>query len=339
MPVGGTTAKQSRTNGEVRAAIVVAPAYTRWPVDTASTRGAIRQCSSCGATLEVDRTALSTTCTYCGSQLVDCIRGKVEVDRVAPFRIPRRAAEEKLQAHVAGRWWAPGPLRRLARTGSLRAQELRGAMVPFYAYTATVNARYRARIGVQWYRKETVQRKGKEETRLVQEIEWFDLRGTAVDQLEDHLVSASLGLDPDEARRLMPFDLGKALPFEPRLLAGWQAELPSRSRVEVDRSARRGIAELEQRRVRSKLLPGDRRKIQHFDADIEVHAVQLVLLPVWIAIFEHGGEAMRLLVHGQSGACFGRVPVSGRKVALVVSLLLAAVLVTLWLSLGGSRWM
>lgn len=308
--------------------------------DDPQPRAPFRRCASCGATLEADAAALSTLCAYCGSTLVDCVRGRIEVDRVAPFRIPRQAALQRLREHLAGRWWAPRDLRALARSGHLRPHALRGVLVPFFAYTATVQARYRARIGLHWYRTETRRRKGKDELRTVQEIEWFDLRGTAADQLEDHLVAASVGLDLDESRRLEPFDLGAALRFDPLLMAGWIAELPSRPRNEADQSARQSIYEHERRLVHRNLLPGDRRKLQHFDCDIDLRRVELVLLPVWIAGYRFRGQNMRLLVNGQTGACIGRVPLSVGKIVVVAGLALVAVMLSLWLfmRIGSNSW-
>jgi hypothetical protein len=306
-------------------------------VVASATAGTFRQCGSCGATVELepssaDGALLSTTCAYCGSQLVDAARGGVAIDLVAPFRIPRSAAEDRLRSHLAGRWWIDAKLRAAAKSGQVQPETLRGVLIPFFAYTASVRAAYRARIGLHWYREEDVQHNGKTETKRIQETEWFDLRGSAVDELEDYLVEASVGLKPEEARRLLPFDLGFAHPFDSRLLAGWQAELPSRSRAEVDRSARQSIWDHEQQRLRNRLLPGDRCRVKHFDCDIDIHGVKLALLPVWIASIRHGDRIYRLLVHGQDGRCFGEAPLAKGRIAfaIVTGLLLIGLLVWFW---------
>lgn len=298
----------------------------------------VRRCAACGATVEVGASALSTTCLYCASQLVDTERAMVAVDRVAPFRIPRTAAEDRLRAHVGSSFWAPSELRRRARDGHMRAHALQGMLVPFYAYTASVRSRYRAQVGVQWHRTEKRTGKdGKVETHVVQETEWFTLRGSAADELEDHLVAASVGLSEAESRALVPFDLGRAKPFDARLLAGWHAELPTMPRSEVDRNARQSIRAHEEAVV-TRLLPGDRRRLDHLDTDVQIHRVHLVLLPVWIATYRHGPKLVRLLVNGQTGRCIGRAPISPTKVTLAVLFAIASVLVILWLT-GALRWM
>jgi hypothetical protein len=305
-----------------------------------------RQCGSCGATVELDPEVvgvagdvLSTTCAYCRSELVDTDQGTVAIDLVAPFRIPRPAAQQRLLTHLADRWWVAPSLRKAARSGQMRAESLRGVLVPFYAYTASVHATYRARIGIHWYREET-QKTDDENTKTtrVQETEWFDLRGSAVDQLENHLVEASVGLTEAEAKRLLPFDLGHAKPFDPRLLAGWLAELPSRSLKEVDRSARQRIWELEQTRLVRTLLPGDKRRVGHFECDIDIHGVKLALLPVWVASVRHGDRVYRLLVHGQTGRCFGEAPLAIGRIVLTAVALALAVGLAIWLWGEWPRW-
>ena len=54
-----------------------------------------------------------------------------------------------------------------------------------------------------------------------------------------------------------------------------------------------------------------------------------VLLPVWIASFEHAGQTHHVYVNGQTGTVTGHVPRSGLKIAFAVLLTLAFV-VTAW---------
>lgn len=290
----------------------------------------MRRCTACGATLELPPETVSMTCSYCSSALVDTDRAASSVDRVAPFRIPRPAAQARLREHLADAFWAPEALRKGARRGHVRAHELRGVLVPFHAYTATVRGRYRARVGLHWYRTQTRTHEGKKHRKVVQETEWFPLAGTLVDQLEDHLVCASAGLTARELRLLLPFDLGRAAGFDPRLVVGWEAELPSRTRTDVDRTAVDEIRELEARRLHKWLLPGDAHEVEAFRADVEVHRVHLVLLPVWLATYRQGSRLYRLLVNGQTGRCVGRPPISRVKVSVAAAVFAAIMLLILW---------
>ncbi len=312
--------------------IVPAPGMPAEPQEEAA--WSLRSCPSCGAVITQPLERISHPCSYCGSALVDADRGAVAVERVAPFRLSAVAAEERLRQHLAARWWAPERLRRAARQGrafgaaDLDARLVEGVLVPFYAYDATCRSRYETRVGVHWYETKTVTKNGKREREVERHTEWFPLRGTAVCQLRDHLVSASAGLSAAEVAALSPFDLGRTRPFDPRLMAGWPAELPSRPRTAADHDASEQIRARELRRIGREQLPGDTHRDTRVSCQVELAEAELVLLPVWVAVLRHAGRVHRLVVNGQTGRCHGSAPVSPAKlaVAVAIAVLVAAVL-------------
>jgi hypothetical protein len=258
-----------------------------------------RTCEACGAHLWLPRERVSDRCSYCESGLVDASAG-AQVDRVCPFRVPRRAAIERLRSHIADAFWAPGDVRRLARSGALRPEELRGVLVPFFVYAASTTSHWRARIGLHWWKSEKVSvvRDGKRttETRQVQQTEWFPFAGSAVGQWVDHLECASNGLSGREITGLAGFDLGRAVAFDPRVLAGYDAELPTRSRDAVDARAEDSLRRLEWRRIEREVLCGDEPRLETLHCDIAIERAELALLPVWIASYRYDGAVHRLLV-------------------------------------------
>ncbi len=199
-------------------------------------------------------------------------------------------------------------------------------LVPFWVYEGIVRSEYRANIGLYWYRTETyTDSEGKTQTREVRETEWFPLDGTAARQIDDHIVSASVGLPEHEANQLEPFDLGWAQPFDPRLLSGFEAELPSVATAQADRTAAIELRDQEAVRITRTLLPGDTNRLESISARVDIHSRKLVLLPVWIATFHHDKTVLRLLVNGQTGETVGNVPISPWKIAALVFGILAAI--------------
>jgi len=291
----------------------------------------LRSCPSCGAVVTQPRERISHACSYCRSALVEVERGAVVIDRVAPFRLSDKAAEERLREHLAARWWAPERLRRAARDGTIDARLVEGVLVPFYAYDATCRSRYETRVGLHWYETKTVKGKdGKRVKEVERHTEWFPLKGTAVSQLRDHLVSASVGLSAAEVAALCPFDLGRARPFDARLLAGWPAELPSRPRDQTDRDAAEQIRAGEIRRIGHEQLPGDTHRDTRVSCQVELAEAELVLLPVWVAALRHAGTVHRLVVNGQTGRCHGSAPVSPVKLGLAVALAVIVAALLAW---------
>ncbi|EDM81898.1 hypothetical protein PPSIR1_05508 [Plesiocystis pacifica SIR-1] len=292
----------------------------------------VRSCTGCGATVEFGRDGLSTRCPYCCSSLVDAERGAAGVDAVVPFRVPSRGALDQLRAHVArGSWagfWAPKWVGELIERGPMREDGrgphggLRGVLVPFWVYEGVVRSDYHARVGVDWTRELTRKNKdGESETKEIRETEWFRLTGSAVNQIEDHLVCASVGLPKAEAQGLGSYDLGWAVDFDPRLLSGFEAELPSIGERRGDAEARAEMREAEAKRIVDELLPGDHNRLSTIQTAVELHGRRLVLLPVWIASYrQDASEVLRLVVNGQTGQVGGRVPVDWRKVAVAVTI-------------------
>lgn len=292
-----------------------------------------RQCPSCGVVVELPPERLSHVCSYCRSSLVEASAdADSPVDRIAPFRLSAKAAHERLRQHLAGRWWAPQSLRRAARDGTADTRMVEGVLVPFYSYSATCRSRYETTVGLYWY--ETVEKKdrktGKRRTTQKRHTEWFPLRGTAVAQLRDHLVSASAGLEAAEVAGLQPFDLGRARPFDRRLCAGWPAELPTRTRRHTDADALAQIRADEIARIGAEHLPGDTHRKTRVSCQVELAEAQLVLLPVWVAALRFGDTTYRLMVNGQTGNCHGRAPVSPTKVAIAIAVGVVIAIALVW---------
>ncbi|MCO4745606.1 MAG: hypothetical protein KC912_12510 [Proteobacteria bacterium] len=276
--------------------------------------------------MDVDTSKLSATCAFCDSPLEVSTAEEAEpVDAVAPFQLTQEQASQRLRTHLSSQWLAPSALQKLARPGELNA-----VLVPFYRYDATVRTQFSCSVGCYWYRTETytttVNGKTVVRTRQVRETEWSPLSGTHGRTWIDHLVSASKGLPESEANQLEPFDVGAALPFAPSLVAGIIAERPTIGHTEARATANNELSALEKREIAGAHLPGDTHSGLKTSSQVQVDAVRLVLLPVWVAAYPLGkGKALRLLVNGQTGEVVGKIPRSTTKVVLLVLAIITAI--------------
>lgn len=291
---------------------------------------ATKQCTGCGAIAEIPERGFSTRCAYCDSSLVDSTEASKHIDRVAPFRIKRSVAEQKLKEHLAGKFWAPNEIKK----GIVEEHKLRGVLIPFWAYHGLARSEFSAKVGIYWYKTVTyIDSKGKVRTKKKRMTEWFSHRGTAIRPVEGHLASASVGLPEADSNELEPFDLGRAEPFHSRWVAGWEAEIPSIGNAQGEQVLRHEVGQLEAARVESHLLPGDEGDVVQLSTDVEIERSEVVLLPVWVASWRHGDKVVRQMVNGQTGKVIGEIPNSPVKIAIAVSLwLLAAVGMYFWVS-------
>ncbi len=244
-------------------------------------------------------------CTYCDLPAVDEARARQAIDAVAPMRITREVARNKIRDFLRGQIWAPTAVRKIAVAG----RSLRGLLIPTYVYDGVVRSEYVARIGIQWTRTETyTDSEGKTHTRTVVETEWFTLSGSAARQVSDHLVSATPTVEEAAHNALEPFDLGWARPFDPRLVAGFDAEVPTLPRDQAGQTAVDEVQRAEEVRIERSFLPGDRKDVTSLRSTLSIDRVRVVLLPVWTATFEHAGQTHHLYVNGQTGTVAGVVP-------------------------------
>lgn len=295
------------------------------------------QCNSCGAAVDLPPDVMSTDCRFCDSPMVDTSSRSEPVDRVVPFSVDRERAAILLLKTLQAAWMAPEAVRR-----SARPRDLQAVMTPFYRYEALARTRWSADVGVEWKRKEQVTTTDSDgnpttRTKTVTETEWFDLDGTHAHLWQDHLVSASRGLDEAESNELEPFDLGRSLPFDPAHLAGLTAEHPTIPHDEARRTAHAELEEAEKSLIASEFLPGDKSRRVDVSTEVDVREVQLVLLPVWIAVAGQGEDAIRMLVNGQTGEVVADLPTSWWKVAMFVGLFAAffAALIGMFLAMGS----
>lgn len=299
------------------------------------------RCQSCGAELVVAGELRTTVCPYCAAPSV--VERPPSVDRPAPtfalgFALTHPAAGEKVKHWLRTRNpWSHSGLKRAS------LQEVRGVYVPAYLYSALATSHYSASIGEDYTETETytTTENGKTvtKTRTVTKTEWRSLRGEHAEYVPDVLVTASRGLSNAELEELEPFDLRVLARYEPALVAGWVAEEPSLTREECLKLAREETVAKVGRRLEA-FMPGDSHRELQYQTRLESESLDVCLVPVWVlaARYDENKPPLRVVVNGQTGEVFGKVPISWVKVVLTVLGVLALVAgVYLLTSHGGHR--
>jgi len=291
-------------------------------------------CQSCGAALQLEAGARTTVCPYCESAHV--VQRPPEPDRPNPafavgFRLGREEAHQRVRKWLKGRTL-------FARSGVHRAklEDVRGVYSPAYLYGAVAQSAYRAEIGEAYYETVTTGSGKNRQTRQERRVEWRPLAGEVEQYVPARVVTASLAIPNEELEKVEPFDLRLLARYRPEVLAGWIAEEASLSREECAVLARQeALAEVEQR-LRA-FLPGDERRALRHQTSLREESLELVLLPLWVFAARYAEDAppMRILVNGQSGEAYGKLPLSWVKITLTVLLVLAVLAGAAFLLSGG----
>lgn len=295
-------------------------------------------CQTCGALLEVAEQLRTATCPYCDSPYV--VERPPTPDRPQPtfalgFTLAEKPAREKLRKWLRGRTFFAHPGVKKAAV-----EHFRGVYVPAYLYSAVARSDYRAQIGETYYETQTyTDSKGKTQTRRVAKTEWRSLSGKYEGYVNDVVVTASKAVPNEELERIEPFDFRLLRRYTPAIVAGWVTEEPSLTRGACESLAREEARQIVGGRLRS-YMPGDtHRDLQHH-THLDSEATDLALVPVWISALRYDPKKppMRVLVNGQTGEAFGKVPLSALKITLTVLgvLLFIALMVLLFGWMEGS---
>jgi hypothetical protein len=293
-------------------------------------------CPKCGA--HTDSDMLAERCQFCGAPLVAELNPAETIvpDAVLPLALDRDAARSALRAWASSRWFAPSSLKKVTEAESTKATYL-----PHWTYDAQTVSDYGGQRGEHYYvtenYTETVNGKTENRTRQVQHTRWYSAHGTVERDFDDVLVVGTGRLTADQLADLAPWPLPQAVPYRPDYLAGHQAlryDVAPEAGLETAKSQMAPVIEKDCRRD----IGGDEQRVDSVDTRYAAVTFKLLLLPVWIAAYLHGGKTYQVLINGCTGQVCGQRPYSAGKIAaLVVGILLVvAVLVGLFLALGSS---
>ena len=268
-------------------------------------------CRSCGAQILFGALERTANCPYCDSPSV--VDRPASPDRPDPvfalgFTITRAEAARRMLRWIRRRKMAPFGLK------GKTAERVRGVYLPTYLYSATAHTNYSASIA-EHYRKDKESK-----------TEYRDLNGEHATYVADILVTASRGIPNDEVEGIEPFDLRALYRYEPAIVSGWISEEPSRTQQECQALARMETTDRMGRLLRG-FMPGDGTSRLRHDTRLRDEAVDLTLVPIWVFAvrYDEKKPPLRILVNGQTGKVFGKIPISWAKIALIAGALTALV--------------
>jgi len=236
-------------------------------------------CQACGAALTMFHKHLAKQCAYCGSTNVLIQDERLELmqpDGIVPFNVSQ---DESTQA-----------IRAAFRSGvgkrDTSFETLEGYFVPFWMFDGTVEKQ----ILFTW---KTLRNKDR-------------ILSSRIDQKYqfDNLIFPAVKVPtPSLLDQLFPFGISKIVPYEPRFLADWPAQLYTQD-VEwvvegaydtmLGKASQQSGPEI----IRTSPAPAKRAVVSF---QVSKTTYQLILLPVWVAMVRSGWEHRLVLVNGYAG--------------------------------------
>ena len=278
------------------------------------------RCSGCGALLSFPPNVTADNCPYCTSPIV-LDQGQSKKAIRPRYLLPFNAAAKEINALFAkwirGLWFAPGDLKRLAKTG----KGITGIYVPYWTYDARADSEYTGLRGDTYMEAQqviTVQ-DGKRvlQTVMVPKIRWTPASGFVSVSFDDVLVMASKSLPPEYAQMLEPWDLENLTEYDEGYLTGFLAESYQIGIREAFDMARGRMHDEIMAAVAGD-IGGDAQQIHSLKTAYDDITFKHLLLPVWISAYKYRGKLYRFLVNARTREIQGERPWSTIKIALAV---------------------
>ena len=181
------------------------------------------QCQSCKAVMVYDPARVGQNCEFCGSPaLVDYqeIKSPIRPQSLLPFKVTAAQIRERMRAWYAGRWFAPGKLKRIALV-----DQIKGIYIPYWTFDAQAECPWRAEAGYYYYVTESyTDNQGKRQTRQVRKVRWEPASGHVSHFFDDEPVPGSRGIDAGLLRGIEPFPTKELVPYDTAFLSGFVVE-------------------------------------------------------------------------------------------------------------------
>jgi DNA-directed RNA polymerase subunit RPC12/RpoP len=276
-------------------------------------------CPSCGAELVTEATTASTFCYYCHNPVVltERLSGQFLPEKVLPFQIEHKEAEEKFLAWVGKKKFVPKEF-----FNKKQIQNLAGVYFPYWAVDADLTGEMSAegtnlRVWVAGEVEYTEH--SKYAVRRAGDTVFKDLVKNALQKnISDKMVGA-----------VQPFDMSAAIPFKNQYLSGFTTE-----KRDIEFAEMKANVENEFQQYADNLMEST---ISGYSSVINVQSRQsitrmdedYVLLPIWLVTYKEAGndKLFYYAMNGQTGKVAGVLPIDKGKLWRWASFIFICVLI------------
>ncbi len=294
------------------------------------------RCQSCNAISVFDATRVGQRCDFCGSSSLlpyEEVKATIRPESLLEFKITEEGAHVILRDWLSRRSFAPGALKRLALTDSVK-----GLYIPYWTFDAHAISAWVAESGYYYYVEESyTDSNGEKKTRSVQRTRWESSEGYCRKFFDDTLVPGSRGIQAEVLKLIEPFPtVDKLKPYHPGFVAGWTVE-----RYQIDLLAAAGAAQQRMnetmRSVCASDVPGDTYRGLVVKTGYTGQTFKHILVPVWVLVYQFRQKSYQVVINGYTGQVAGRYPKSIFKIAALVIFILMIVALFGWIVRTGGR--
>lgn len=265
----------------------------------------IYSCNSCGGEIICDETTSSTSCPYCGNNLVVSkeLYGDLKPNCIIPFKKDKDNATESLKKFIRRR-----PLLPHSFSSDNQIQEMKSLYVPFWIFDADVSGKVR-------YEGIKVRRYVQGDYDVKEENHYSVVRGGDIG-FEHVPVDGSKKMQDELMESIEPYDFNEAVDFNVAYLAGYAADRYDVSKDETFGRATTRFREGTEAAFRRDIHGYDTVEVKESTLQFSNTEAKYALYPVWLLRTLWKDKNFYFAVNGQTGKIAGNLPVSPLKFTL-----------------------
>lgn len=265
----------------------------------------IYSCNSCGGEIICEETTSSTSCPYCGNNLVVSkeLSGDLKPNFIIPFKKDKVFATEQLSKFIKRKVLLPSTF---AKKNTI--EEVKSLYVPFWIFDADVSGRVRYE-GVKTRRY----RDGDYE---VSEEKYYSVVRDGGVGFAHVPVDGSKKMQDELMESIEPFDFNQAEEFNAAYLAGYAADRYDVSKEETFGRATARFREGTEAAFRRDIHGYDRVTTKESILQFSNTDAKYALYPVWLLHSKWKDKHFYFAVNGESGKIAGNLPISPLKAIL-----------------------
>jgi DNA-directed RNA polymerase subunit RPC12/RpoP len=278
-------------------------------------------CQRCGGVVSTPLDTLAYSCPFCESNKVlfrepleDVLRPRFLI----PFKIDPHTCRQITHKWLGSSWMLPAALHHSAAPGVSDSGKFHALYIPYWTFEATGNAAWKAQVAhrtTEYYFDEKGERQQREH------VTWRNESGKVQKAFHDLLVPGTTRLNLTALSRIDSFNLQDLVLYEPRYLAGMQAQAYD---FPLDQAWDAGRRIMRERTRAACLDRASSSEVRNFSMtlDFSDEKWRYVLAPLYTSIYRYGEETYQILINGQNGKIAGPRPVDWKKVWMAITALL-----------------
>lgn len=267
-------------------------------------------CPSCGAEIFTEQTTSATFCVYCHNPVVlsDRLSGDYLPDNVVPFKIPREQVEERLLAWCKKKRFIMSDFFSTAQMGKLT-----GVYFPFWVADGDADVSVRKTgTKVRVWRVGDIEYTETSTYKIVRE-------GNVI--FNDYIINALPQEHTYILEGVQPYSQKNAEPFTMAYLSGFMAEKRSLERTGAEPALEKAVRDFSAKLVDSTIFGYTSLRTESGAVTPKNSEWSYVLMPAWVLTYSYKGKEYYFALNGDSGKVAGSVPLSVKKLSLLMGCL------------------